>query len=451
MFGRTPACPRAGAGVLHHPCRVLLAGGLAAVGVFASPAPALAAGGLQLTTDARGPMFTGLVLTPGRPVTRCVQVAWTGSLGERIGLSAQLAPGGLESYLTVTVQTGTGGSYADCSGFVGTTSWTGTLAALAAAHPASSPLPGPLAAGTTGTVAYRLSLEVRDSESAQGTTTSAAFTWSGDSSTAGPAPVPPAPATPTPALPTPGPPATSPSPEPSTTPEPSPTPEPSTTPTASTTPSPRPTRATPSPTSTASPGASPSTSPSGTTPEPSASPSGETGGGGDAGSGSGASDPGTDPDGGARSGSGSESGTGSGTPLGSVTVPMTPTSPAATPAKGTGAAFVQGAGRALSSAGRAIGGAGKAIGSGVKNAIGAALSTATDALRAWMPVAADAASPTAKGTAAGLATLPVVVLFLLLQRRIDRRDPKLALAPRLAEPDLAFDSVPRALDDGGPR
>jgi hypothetical protein len=36
--------------------------------------------------------------------------------------------------------------------------------------------------------------------------------------------------------------------------------------------------------------------------------------------------------------------------------------------------------------------------------------------------------------------LAIMVVFLLVQDRIDRKDPKLALAPMHAEPDLPFDS-----------
>jgi hypothetical protein len=36
----------------------------------------------------------------------------------------------------------------------------------------------------------------------------------------------------------------------------------------------------------------------------------------------------------------------------------------------------------------------------------------------------------------------LLLLFLLLQDRIDRRDPKLALAPEHGEPDLPFERPP---------
>jgi hypothetical protein len=39
-----------------------------------------------------------------------------------------------------------------------------------------------------------------------------------------------------------------------------------------------------------------------------------------------------------------------------------------------------------------------------------------------------------------VALIVVLVLFLLLQDRFDRKDPKLALAPIYPEPDLPFES-----------
>jgi hypothetical protein len=42
-----------------------------------------------------------------------------------------------------------------------------------------------------------------------------------------------------------------------------------------------------------------------------------------------------------------------------------------------------------------------------------------------------------------LALFVIVLLFLLVQNRIDRRDPKLAVAPTTAEPELSFGPVLR--------
>jgi hypothetical protein len=54
----------------------------------------------------------------------------------------------------------------------------------------------------------------------------------------------------------------------------------------------------------------------------------------------------------------------------------------------------------------------------------------------------EAAPAVFKGARIPLYLLPLVLLFLLIQNEIDRRDPKLALAPAYADPDLPFDYDP---------
>jgi hypothetical protein len=89
-------------------------------------------------------------------------------------------------------------------------------------------------------------------------------------------------------------------------------------------------------------------------------------------------------------------------------------------------------------------------------AVGHALSSGAEAIasaaggiahavrtRIIAPVAA-AAAPAARGAGYGLGgTAPLLGAFLLIQGRIDRRDPKLALAPAYADPDLTFNDIPR--------
>ncbi|MDQ1715037.1 MAG: hypothetical protein QOC60_982, partial [Frankiaceae bacterium] len=65
--------------------------------------------------------------------------------------------------------------------------------------------------------------------------------------------------------------------------------------------------------------------------------------------------------------------------------------------------------------------------------------------RAWHAVTGAAkvvvkdAPAAIRGGAFGLGSFPFLLLFLLLQRHIDRRDPKLALAPSHADAYLDFD------------
>jgi hypothetical protein len=73
-----------------------------------------------------------------------------------------------------------------------------------------------------------------------------------------------------------------------------------------------------------------------------------------------------------------------------------------------------------------------------KSAFLSALQTLWDALKLL-------SKPVAEGAALGLGTLPFIILFLLIQDRIDRGDPKLAKAPSYAEPDLGFGDRPTAV------
>jgi hypothetical protein len=52
-----------------------------------------------------------------------------------------------------------------------------------------------------------------------------------------------------------------------------------------------------------------------------------------------------------------------------------------------------------------------------------------------------------EGSAATFVLYLIVVLFLVIQDRIDRNDPKLALAPVFGEPDLPFDDPPNPRDE----
>lgn len=375
------------------------------------------AGALTLGTDATGPLFTAGRLAPGALPEACLTVTYAGATpADALGVSVQVGGSGLADYLQVVLEAGTGGRYGDCSGFSGSEVFAGTLAALAREHASindalivTSGLARP-----SGAVTFRLRVTLAGGNAAQGLDATAAFTWTGF----GYAPAP----SPSVAVPS-DPPTAAPTPEPSTA-----APVPTPTPSASTSPSPRAPAPTASPTPTAT--ASPSPSVSEPAPGPSSEPTGQA-----------ATDP-APPSGSA--GSDRPSGAGvavvapqptvlpaapapskapSSAPLpggSSVTVPLTPTADEPEPSL---------AAKSLT-----------AVADGARRAAAAVGKVAAQA----MAVAAEAAAPAAKGTAFGVGTLPLVAGFLLVQRRLEARDPKLALAPTYAEPDLSFE--PRETD-----
>lgn len=338
----------------------------AALACLASAGTALADPSTLSTDAGAAPLATAAQLSPGDVVERCLVVTTaTQYTSADLGMFVT-ATGGLSDHLTVTVETGTGGSFADCTGFTGRLVYVGTLSSLAGAYDATRPERVGRYNPDTSVVTLRLRFAVQDTNAAQGQTTSASFWW---------LPVAPLP------IPTPAPTTSAPtgSPAPTST---STSPAPSVTAPAPVTSGPGPVVApsrTPAPPGTLTSGPTPVTTPPATTagPTPSASAS----------------------------------------PLAPpVGVPLTGDgrSPAAVPPPGGG-------GDPPTSI---VGQLANGLVTGVANAA---------------QTISTAAAPALKGAAVtSLMTLPLVVLFLLVQRVIDRRDPKLALAPSYGDPFLGF-------------
>ena len=83
--------------------------------------------------DAGTTMFTVSGLAPGAAGTRCITVTSTGSVPApvRMYVTGRSTTKSLASNLTLDIQSGTGGSTADCAGFTpATTVYRGTLAAF---------------------------------------------------------------------------------------------------------------------------------------------------------------------------------------------------------------------------------------------------------------------------------------------------------------------------------
>ena len=306
-----------------------------------------------LAATVGGPaLFTSTGLVPGAPVSRCVDVDLPGQgPSAAVVVRAVAVTGALADDLVVRVEVGpaTGAPDGDCTGFVGQTAYTDTLAAFAqvsAAAPFGVPTgwqPG------TGPVdrAFRLTVEVLDTPGAQGQVAQADLVWA--VVTDDPAPPP----TPTP------------------TPTPSPGGGPASTPTPAPTAGP-----TPGPTSVPS---------SGPTPEPTPEPTGGP-----------APTPGPEPEGPDRN-DGNDGNDGSTTPGG--------------------------------------GGAGD----------GGAPSGGPSAVEHLYDVAVQVAETFTGTLEQGgfpAVLVGVVLIFLLVQDQLDRRDPKLALAPLDEEPPLRFEEVP---------
>lgn len=113
-------------------------------------------------------------LVPGPVGSRCLVLQVSNGIADAAVMSAVVGGTGLAPYLDLVVESGTSANPAVCNDFVGTTVFTGTLAALAAQHPdnvngLSITLPD------QHTTVVRFSVALQDTNAAQGLTAAATF------------------------------------------------------------------------------------------------------------------------------------------------------------------------------------------------------------------------------------------------------------------------------------
>lgn len=169
--------------------------GLAAVGVLLvqgseaaftastdSKGNVVESGTVALANDAPSStaMFNVGNLNGGQEVTRCINVAYTGSLTSDIKLhgtsSGELAPG-----LATTIEAGTGaagGKGFDCTGFTGSeTLFTGPLDTFAQHKNYALGLGGFVGATKDATKSYRITMTVSNATEFQNKSAAVDFTW----------------------------------------------------------------------------------------------------------------------------------------------------------------------------------------------------------------------------------------------------------------------------------
>jgi len=159
--------------------------------VFPNGSNEFVAGTVLITDDDGGiEMFNLSGMKPtDAPVTRCILETYSGSLPARVRMYGTVS-GTLASYLNLTVERGTGGTFGSCGSFSPDPTdylgsgpgvvYSGTLAAYPINFSTGivDPPSGPLESWTTSeTHAYRFTVSVQNNPSAQGTSASATFTW----------------------------------------------------------------------------------------------------------------------------------------------------------------------------------------------------------------------------------------------------------------------------------
>ena len=151
-----------------------------------NPGNTWSAGTVVLTDDDGGvsAMFTVGDMGPLDTATECIEVTYSGTLlPSDVNLYGISGGTGLDAYLNLTVEEGSGGEFGDCSfggGFtpIGPAIFTGTLASFAATHTNFGTGAGawnPAANPESRT--YRFIVTLQDNNLAQGLGATATFTW----------------------------------------------------------------------------------------------------------------------------------------------------------------------------------------------------------------------------------------------------------------------------------
>lgn len=133
---------------------------------------------IAFTSDAQGEaLFPGVSLVPGRPVKACAQVQSSPTAGD-VYLGLEGATGTLLNYLQVVVAVGTGGDLGSCGQFQGTTIYSGSLTGLE--EPAANGATGVPTGWSPASEAQRsfeLTVSVADTDAAESAQANGIFVW----------------------------------------------------------------------------------------------------------------------------------------------------------------------------------------------------------------------------------------------------------------------------------
>lgn len=136
---------------------------------------AITSGTISLVDDDSGrSLFDLSDMAPGRPVERCIEVVYEGTIVPvDLSLKAETT-GSLATFLNVSIEEGSGGSFDTCEGFaVSESVYEGTLADLAA----TDWLTLGRIVNTDTRRSYRITFGLQDQQAALGQAASADFIW----------------------------------------------------------------------------------------------------------------------------------------------------------------------------------------------------------------------------------------------------------------------------------
>lgn len=183
---RTVVLPAIVIGILLSSVTVLTASRAAFSAQTANEGNQVSVGDVALVDDDAGSaMFEVTDMAPGDVITTCIEVTYEGSIADpqavRLYSGGYTDSGALADALSLTVEQGTGGSFADCTGFSGAQIYDGTLAGFDATHPDYASGAGTWDPNSTPeSQTYRFTIELPEDadNSLQGTSvTDLVFVW----------------------------------------------------------------------------------------------------------------------------------------------------------------------------------------------------------------------------------------------------------------------------------
>jgi hypothetical protein len=165
---------------------MLFAASIALMAIFAyspggtpstTPVAVLASVGL-VDDDGNQGLFNVSGLVPGSSTTRCVKVEYGGPAPSgTVFFSASDITGPLAANLSIKVEQGTGGGFANCAGFTGTVIYDGPLTGLVDPDPAAPQTTTGWSPTAVDERTYRLTATMNDNVSAQDQHSTATFRW----------------------------------------------------------------------------------------------------------------------------------------------------------------------------------------------------------------------------------------------------------------------------------
>lgn len=139
------------------------------------------AGAVTIGDDDSGTaLFNATGLVPGSTGSKCIKVSYTGNVAATVKLYVASSSGTLAPYVDLVVEEGSGGTFSSCTGFSGSTIYSGTLSNMASTKTAFGSGVGSFAPTTnTDTKVYKFTYTLNAStpDNMQSATCAATFQW----------------------------------------------------------------------------------------------------------------------------------------------------------------------------------------------------------------------------------------------------------------------------------